>query len=227
MTRVRGLFVTGTDTGVGKTRVACALVAALRARGRAVGVLKPSETGVGADGPLDALALWRAAGLEVPIEAVCPQPFALPAAPAVAAAAEGRALDRAAIRRAFDALAARHEIVVVEGAGGLLVPLDDETTMAGLARELGLPLLVVARAALGTINHTLLTLEAARARGLPVAGVVVSHAGGPLSPADARNLDWLRRHLGERLLGEVPPLGPEEPVPEGAIDVDGLLRALG
>ena len=227
MTQPRGLFVTGTDTGVGKTRVAVALAAALRARGLDVGVMKPSETGVGAEGPLDARALQAAAGAPEPLARICPQPFALPAAPAVSAEAEGVRVDRKAIRSAFDAIARAHDLVIVEGAGGLRVPIDDGLDMAGLAAELGLPVLVVARAALGTINHTLLTLEAAEACGLAVAGVVVSHADGPLSDADERNLAWLRAHLGARLVGEIRPLAPESPVPEDALDVDALRRAMG
>lgn len=200
------MFVTGTDTGVGKTVVACALARALRARGVDVGVMKPCETGVGPDGPPDARALLAASGAGDVIEDVCPQPFALPAAPSVAAAAEGRAVDLARIRTAYGALRARHAFLLVEGAGGLLVPIAPAYTMADLARELGLPLLVVARAALGTINHTLLTLEAAEGRGLSLAGVVVSYASGPLSPGESRNLDALREALGPRLLGEVPHL---------------------
>ena len=226
MTRGAGLFVTGTDTGVGKTRVATALVRALRHRGVDVGVLKPAETGVGEAGPADARALREAAGSCEALARICPQAFALPAAPAVAAAAEGRAVDREAIRAAFAAQAATHELVLVEGAGGLRVPLDDDLDMAGLARELGLPVLVVARAALGTINHTRLTLEVAERGGLAVAGVVISHADGRLSDADAQNLGWLRAHLAERLVGEIPPLGAGEAVPEGAIDVERLLARL-
>ena len=206
----RGWFVTGTDTGVGKTLVACSLARALRRRGTAVGVMKPIETGVGDDGPCDALALREAAGVDDPLETICPQRFALPAAPTVAAEAEDREVDLDAVRAAFAILAARHTAIIVEGAGGLLVPTAKDTSMADLARELGLPLIVVARSSLGTINHTRLTLEAAESRGLPIAGVVVSHADGPLSPPDAANLDALRRHLGGRLLAEIPPLSPEE-----------------
>jgi len=200
--------VTGTDTGVGKTFVGCALVRALRGRGADVGVMKPIETGVGAGGPSDAIALCEAAGVDDPIEIVCPQRYALPAAPTVAAAAEGREVDLDAVRAAFERLAAAHATLVVEGAGGLLVPAAKGASMADLARELGLPLLVVARASLGTINHTRLTLEAAAARALPLAGVVVSHADGPLSPADAANLAALRTYLGDRLVAEIPPLPP-------------------
>lgn len=216
MSTGRGFFVTGTDTGVGKTVVACTLVGALREAGRDVGVMKPAETGVGAGGPLDALALREAAGSTDALDEVCPVQLALPAAPSVAAADEGASVDLARIRKAFDALAARHDCMVVEGAGGLLVPLAPGFTMADLAAELTLPVLLVARAALGTINHTLLSLEAIEGRGLSLAGVVVSHAGGALSDADAKNLAALREALGPRLLGEVPPLdAPEAAEPGG------------
>ena len=192
---VRGCFVSGTDTGVGKSLVATTLIGALRAGGLDVGVQKPIETGVGALGPADAIALRDAAGSDDPLEDVCPQHFALPAAPTV----------------------------VAEGAGGLLVPAAEGCTMADLARRLGLPLVIVARAALGTINHTALTLEAAAARGLDVLGVVISHADGALSGPDAENLTALRAALGRRLIGEIPPLGPAATAPTDAIDVAPVL----
>lgn len=220
-----GLFVTGTDTGVGKTVVACALAEQLRARGVDVGVMKPIETGVGSQGPLDAIALAEAAGVRDAMELICPIRLALPAAPAVAASAEGRELDLTAIRTAFDTLRARHECVIVEGAGGLLVPISPSGTMADLARDLALPLLVVTRGRLGTVNHTLLTLEVAAGRGLPVAGVVLSHGPTPLASADAANLSILRELLGARLLGEIPPFDPGEGAPVGSIDIDRLLEA--
>jgi dethiobiotin synthetase len=220
-----GLFVTGTDTGVGKTVVACALAEQLRARGVDVGVMKPIETGVGAQGPLDAIALAEAAGVDDPIERICPIRLELPAAPDVAAEAEGRALELGLVRAAFDALRARHELLLVEGAGGLLVPITAERSMAELARELGLPLLVVTRGRLGTVNHTRLTLEAAAARALPVAGVVISHGPMPLPSADQANLGALRRLLGPLLVGELPPFAPGAGAPAGAIDLDRLLAA--
>ncbi len=226
MSPARGYFVTGTDTGVGKTVAACALVRALRATGRQVGVMKPIETGVGEAGPLDALALRRAAQSDDRLEDICPQRFALPAAPTVAAEAEGRRVDAGAVLDAYDRLAAAHPLLVVEGAGGLLVPAAVDLSMADLAAELGLPLVVVARAALGTINHTLLTLEAAGARGLPVAGVVISHTDGALSDADAANLGALRRALGEVLAGEIPPLPEGSLPPAGCLDLARLLPAL-
>ncbi len=222
-----GFFVSGTDTGVGKTVVACALVRAMRRRGLDAGVMKPIETGVGAEGPLDAQALRSAAAAIEPLEEICPQTFALPAAPTVAAASEGRTVEVEAIRDAFARLRGRHQWLVVEGAGGLLVPAARDLSMADLCRELELPLLIVGRAALGTINHTLLTLEAAEARSLPVAGVVISHAGGRLSEADQANLDALRHALGARLGGEIPPLRDGELPAEHSIDLDGLLGRAG
>jgi dethiobiotin synthetase len=219
----RGVFVTGTDTGVGKTVVACALLRALRARGLDAGGMKPIETGVGPEGPLDALALRAAADDADALDDVCPERFALPAAPTVAAAAEGRRVDLDAIDAAWTRLRGRHAWMVVEGAGGLLAPAADGLAMADLAARLGLPLVVVARGALGTINHTRLTLEVARTRGLEVAGLVVSHANGALSEADASNLDALRRDPGAPWLGEIPPLAPGARPAADALDVDALL----
>jgi len=204
--RRSGCFVTGTDTGVGKTVVSRVLIRWLRARGVDVGAMKPIETGVGAAGPLDAIALAEAAGRPDPLDDVCPLRFALPAAPTVAAAAEGRDIDLGSVERSFARLAQRHEFVVVEGAGGLLVPAGATASMADLALRLKLPVLIVARATLGTINHTLLTLEAAGARNLDVIGVVISHPEGALSAPDRANLGALRDALGERVIGEIPPL---------------------
>lgn len=219
----RGVFVTGTDTGVGKTLVGVTLVRALVARGMRVGVMKPCETGVGEEGPLDAIALRAAAGDRQPLDEVCPVALPLPAAPAVAAHAVGRTLHPEDwCRRAGD-LAQTHDFVLVEGAGGLLVPIAPGWCMADLAQHAGLPLLVVARARLGTINHVLLTLEAARARGLVLAGVVLSHGDGPLSDADEENLDWLRRELGDRCAGEIPPLAAGDEAPAASLDVARIL----
>lgn len=221
----RGVFVTGTDTGVGKTVVTCALIAGLRARGVDAAGMKPIETGVGADGPLDALALRAAAGDADPLDEVCPQQFALPAAPTVAAKAEGRRVDLAAIDAAHARLLARHDWLAVEGAGGMLVPAAEGLTMVDLADRLGLPLLLVARARLGTINHTRLSLEVARTRGKRVIGVVISHADGVVSPADAANLEALRDDAGFRVMGEIPPLDRIGPSISDHLDIDGIFAA--
>jgi len=225
--RSAGLFITGTDTGVGKTVVACALIRGLRSRGIDAAGMKAVETGVGEGGPLDAIALQQAAGGGDPLDLVCPQRFPLAASPAVAAAAAGAAVDLRSIHAAFAALSARHDCVFVEGAGGLLVPLTASVCMADLARDLSLPLLVVARARLGTINHTLLTLEVARRRGIPLAGVVISRGPEPISPPDQRNLDHLRKLLGPLWLGEIPRLGAGAEAPAGCIDLEGITRAAG
>jgi dethiobiotin synthetase len=161
------------------------------------------------------------------VDLVCPIQYAMPAAPEAAAEAEqfttpGSSADR--IGRAFSALSNQHEFMLVEGAGGILVPFDEKTTMADVARQLGLPVLIVARASLGTINHTLLTLEACERRDLDVLGVVLSHATGVLSNADAQNLEVLKRSLGDRLLGEVlPQARPDEVAPVDA-GLDAVLR---
>lgn len=220
---VRGVFVTGTDTGVGKTLVACALIRGLRHRGVDVGGMKPIETGVGAEGPLDAIALRRAAGDADPLDDVCPQRFAMPAAPTVAAQAEGRRVDLDAIDAAHARLRARHDFLVVEGAGGLLVPAAGGLAMADLAARLELPLLLVARASLGTINHTRLSLEVARARNLRVIGVVVSHGDGPISTSDEANLAALR---GDGcVISEIPPLAGASCAAEDHLEIDAILDA--
>ncbi len=219
-----GVFITGTDTGVGKTLVACALARGLRQAGVDVGVMKPVETGVSHAGPQDALALRDAAGVQDELELICPLQFTMPAAPAVAAMAEHRHATPDPIQAAFDTLARRHEALLIEGAGGLLVPIDQKMTMADLVIALDLPVLIVARAALGTINHTRLSIEACASREIEVLGVVVSHCGGPLSNADAANLEALRRGLGRHWIGEVPPLAAGERVDPAAAGLGAVLE---
>ena len=222
MTR-RGFFVTGTDTGVGKTVVSCAIARAMRSRGVDVGVMKPAETGVGPDGPQDARALRDAAGVADTLDEICPFQFALPAAPSVAARHAGRELKLDEIVAGYARLAARHEQMLVEGAGGLLVPLTADHHMGDLARQLQLEVIVVARMSLGTINHTLLSLREVERQGLVLAGVILSEAGGPLSQADRLNLEALRGELSTRLLGEIPFLAPGRHPHEKAIAIDRLV----
>jgi dethiobiotin synthetase len=200
---VKALFVTGTDTGCGKTSVGVALALAARAAGLAVRVLKPVETGCEAGVPADALALARAAGDARPVDEICPVRLALPAAPLVAARAEGVEIELASLVSAYERTSSRADLVLVEGAGGLRVPIAPGVEMGDLARALDTPLLVVARAALGTINHTLLTLQAAAAQNLPVAGVVISHTQPGLSRADRANLDQLLAALPAPFWGEL------------------------
>jgi dethiobiotin synthetase len=172
-----GLFVTGTDTGVGKTAVTVAIVRKLvRNRGLRVGVYKPVSSGVdpGRFSESDAARLWEAAGRPLSIEAVCPQMFAAAISPPRSARAEGRLVDEQLLRAGFDAWRDASDIVIVEGAGGLLSPLGDTLLNADLALDLGLPLVVVDAARLGSIGRTLAIAEAAAARGLRLAAVVLS-----------------------------------------------------
>lgn len=221
-----GFFVTGTDTGVGKTVAACALVRGLRERGIDVGVMKPIETGVGVAGPLDALALRDAAGVGDGIEEICPLQFAMPAAPNVAAAAEAREVDLELLAQSFAEIAGRHELMVVEGAGGLLVPTTSGSDMGDLAQQLDLAVIVVARMALGTINHTLLTLREVERRGLALAGVILCDADGSLSNSDRANLSHLRAELGPLLVGEIEYAPKGELPAKDVLAIDALTRAL-
>jgi dethiobiotin synthetase len=182
--RVRkGIFITGTDTGVGKTVVAAVLARLLRMRGLNVGVMKPVTSGCReADGRLvsdDAQLLCQAAGAEY-CDDVAPYLLREPVAPAEAAKQDGVRIDFTHIRESFDRLAACHDYMIVEGAGGLMVPLAGGLLVADLVRQLELPLLVVARPNLGTINHTVLTCFAAGQMELSVAGVIINDF--PASP---------------------------------------------
>jgi len=179
----RGIFVTGTDTGVGKTIIAATLARLLRMNGVNVGVMKPVTSGCREEnGQLvseDALLLCQAAGIAVSDD-VAPYRLREALAPVEAARIDGVRIDFSVIKSSFDRLASSHEYVIVEGAGGLMVPLSGGLLVADLARELALPLLVVARPGLGTINHTVLTCFAAQQMGLQVAGVIIN--GMPEDP---------------------------------------------
>ena len=167
---MNGLFVTGTDTGVGKTFIACELVRRARAAGHRVFAFKPIETGVTGDWGEDQLALAKASG-SVPRGTYR---FALPAAPLVAAHAAGAEIDLGRIEIDLLAGIEGSTRVLVEAAGGWRVPITERHGTSELARRSGLPVLIVARAGLGTINHTLLTYEAVIRDGLRVGGVVLS-----------------------------------------------------
>lgn len=199
----KGLFITGTDTGVGKTAVAAALAAVLNARGLDPGVMKPVASGGPASA--DARLLRNAAGVVDPIRDVNPVCLTTPLSPNVAARIEGRPIDLNLILDAFARLSAAHSWMIVEGVGGLLVPIRDDFSVADLAVRLGLPLLIVARAALGTINHTLLTLEAAAARNLEVRGIVYNTTQpGPADAAARTSPEIITRLTGIPSLGVLP-----------------------
>lgn len=175
-----GFYITGTNTGVGKSHVTRLIARALVKSGYKVGVYKPVATDCKRDGndvvAPDALKLWEAAGQPGKLEEVCPQRFVAPLAPPVSARLEGREVDRNLLRTGIEVWRERSDIVLVEGAGGLMSPMSDEDDNCTLAREFGYPLMVVAVNELGTINATLLTLVAAKTLlpELPVAGVILN-----------------------------------------------------
>lgn len=217
----RDLFVTGTDTGVGKTLVSSALLRALRRRGRSVAGMKPVASGSDST-PAglrneDALALQAESSRRWPYEMVNPYALAPPIAPHLAAAEAGVEVRLERLRSCFQALREGSETVVVEGAGGFLVPLGPRLSFADLPRALGLEVVLVVGLRLGCLNHAFLTAEAIAARRLPFAGWV----GSLVDPDFARleeNLDALRAGLPAACLGVIPHLAP--------LDLDRATAAL-
>ncbi len=176
----RGLFITGTDTEVGKTFVGSLIVKSLVAAGYRVGAYKPVASGCISDGRTlyseDAMALWDATGQNGTVEQVCPQRYRAALAPHLAARAEGRTIDREALRTGITTWESLCDIVIVEGVGGLMSPISDDEFVADLALDFGYPLVVVVPNMLGAINQTLQTLITASCfrDGLPIAGIVIN-----------------------------------------------------
>jgi dethiobiotin synthetase len=196
-----GYFVTGTDTGVGKTRVAVALIHALRARGLRVAAMKPVAAGH-APGELneDVTALLQAANVAADIRDVNPYAFEPAIAPHIAAQQAGVRIELGVITDAFARLAAAADVVVVEGAGGWRVPLNEDADMADLAQRLGLPVVLVVGLRLGCLNHAVLTAESIAQRHLPWAGWVGNHID-PTMAFQAENVAALRARLSAPCLG--------------------------
>ena len=205
---MRGLFVTGTDTDVGKTFVTALIARELRHDGVLVGVCKPACSGAELidDQPFwqDVEQLAAAAAVE-DRDRICRQRFLAPLAPPVAASQSGAAVDEELCRQTVTDWNGRCELLLVEGVGGLLCPLTESSNIADFAAWTGFPVIIVARLGLGTINHTLMTLECAVRRGLRVAGVILSD-GDQLSqtPAGRTNADELESRIDVPLLGIVP-----------------------
>jgi dethiobiotin synthetase len=207
---MNSFFITGTDTGVGKTEVALALMAALQARGLRVTGMKPVAAGGSATSAGfrndDAVRLRRQSSVSVAYELVNPYVFALPIAPhlaAAAAAAAGVVIDMEHIKRCYAALAAQSDAVVVEGAGGWRVPLDEQRSMTDLVAALELPVILVVGLRLGCLNHALLTAEAIARCGIRLAGWVANGID-PGFAYRAENVAYLERHLAAPLLGVIP-----------------------
>jgi len=225
----RGYFVTGTDTGVGKTVVTAALAATWRADGVNVGVMKPVATGCvrRREGLVseDAEFLAKAADAPEPLDEIAPVRFAEALAPTVAAARAGREVDLAPVWKAWQRLRRAHGVMLVEGIGGALCPVTPRESVADLARRFNLPVLIVARPGLGTINHTAMTVEVLRARRLEVAGVVINRYDRDTEDlAELTNPDEIQRAAGVAVLGLVPD-DPTTDFRAGVIGEDVLAAA--
>lgn len=229
---MKALFITGTDTGVGKTHAACVIARQLAACGLRVGAYKPACSG--AERNNDGAFLWddverlrSAINVAATVDEICPQRFVAPLAPPLAARAEGKTVDGALLRAGVEAWRDRVDVLLVEGAGGILCPLTDVETFADLAVDLAFPALIVARTGLGTINHTLLTVEAARRRGVTVAGVILceSRPNGD-DPSIAGNPAEIERRSGAPILGVIPHGNSAELLREGKpVSLNWLLLA--
>ena len=204
----KGLFITGTDTGVGKTFVATGLARCLRDRGIRPGVLKPVETGCALRGgkriPRDGALLKHMAGATEPIEEIVPYRLAAPLAPQVAAEREGVRIRIQRIHRGFREISSRHPCTLVEGAGGILVPVTRRTKMVDLMEQLKLPVLLVSRIGLGTLNHTLLTLFYLAQHKIPVAGIVLNDPDGCRDLSARSNPATLAQWSSVPILGNIP-----------------------
>jgi dethiobiotin synthetase len=207
---LEGVFVTGTGTEVGKTVVAAAIARTQAAAGRRVAVFKPAVTGLDDPGEPDHAMLRRAAGSEQLDEGIAPYRYGPPASPHLAAAIAGEEIDPARLREAAAAAAGGADLLVCEGVGGLLVPLAPDYLVRDLATDLGLPLAIAAPPGLGTINHTLLTIEAARAAGLEVRLAVLTPWPASPSRVEESNLETIAT-LGEVAVETLPRLDLADP----------------
>ena len=222
---IRGIFVTGTDTGVGKTVVAAALLRALVAAGRSAVGMKPVAAGLapGETVHADVRSLMAAGNVAAALADVNPFSFASPVAPHLAAAAAGRVIDVERIAMAHARLAAAADAVVVEGAGGVLVPLAGGVDMLDIPRRLGLPVLLVVGIRLGCLNHALLSALALEARGIRLAGWVANRVDPAMREGDG-NVAALVERLAPPLVADVPWSRDGAPAPEFA---RGMLAVLG
>ncbi len=233
----KGILVTGTDTGVGKTLVTGGLAAVLRDNGVDVGVMKPVESGCRREDnnliPQDALFLREMAGCQDELQLVNPYALERPLAPATAAQLEGVSVEFEVIREAYSILTSRHELVLIEGAGGMLAPLNSRLFMADLPIKLGdIPILVVAQDTLGAINHTLLTIHYARTEGIDVMGMVLNCTHSRCEPEDCHNREGLQRLADAPFLGSLPflPHTDRESIKEAVrsnLNIEPLLLWLG
>ena len=208
----KSIFITGTDTGVGKTIASASIAMLLKKMGHSVGVMKPVTSGcIERDGKLvseDAELLCYAAGVPVTPDAT-PYLLRAPLAPSVSAGQDGVRISFDVIKEAYERLAQKYDFLIVEGAGGLMVPLAGGLLVADLALHLGLPIAVVARPNLGTVNHTLLTTFTARTLGLKVKGVIVNRYPDAPDQAESYAPHMIDSLSGTQLLGLFPDISGE------------------
>ncbi len=202
------VLISGTDTGVGKTKIGCELARLLSGQGLRVAVMKPAETGCVVRGdelePADALALRQASECRANLDTICPFRYSTPVAPAVAAQMEGRAEPSFdVIEECFQSLKAFHDIVLVEGAGGIAVPIAWGKDYADLAARLGSQLILVVGNRLGCLNSAVLSLSYAKNKGVPILGYVLNDIEAQPTPASLSNAASLSRLVSERCLGRV------------------------
>lgn len=216
-----GLFITGTDTGVGKSLVTGGIAFLLRQRGLKVGVFKPIASGCRHDreGLVsdDTEFLAYCGDAAYPLSVITPVTYKTPAAPVTCAAIEGRAVDFEAIAAAYRYLCEICDVVLVEGIGGAMVPLTETVTILDLAVAFDQPVVIVARPNLGTINHSLLTIEAVRSAGLPVAGLVISGYNAETADIPEETSPAVICDFGRTSLLAVVPFDPDSNVEEGRL----------
>jgi dethiobiotin synthetase len=205
-----GIFITGTDTGVGKTLVTAALALHLKKRGLTVGVMKPIETGVsaGRETRSDAARLRSIIESEETFGAICPYSFELPVAPLAAAQTTRQVINPETIRKVYRLLSSRYDYTVVEGIGGVLVPITTKISVADLIKQLRLPAIVVGRSELGGINHALLTIEALRRKHIDIIALVLNRTHAVRSALarvqERSTIEILRKQAGVPVLGPLP-----------------------
>ncbi|MCH7518481.1 MAG: dethiobiotin synthase [Candidatus Dadabacteria bacterium] len=200
----KGIFVTGTDTGVGKTVVTAAIAWNLTQAGKRVALMKPVQTGTIVSGPTDIEFVQKVLGADYSLDVSCPYMFSDPVAPLVASMLVGERIDIKKIKDSYSRLSSDNDFVIVEGAGGLLVPILEDYFMSDLALDLDLPVLIVTRPNLGTLNHTFLTLESAKKRGLDVAGIVISNFPWDPGLPEQTNPELILSMTGVDILGVIP-----------------------
>jgi dethiobiotin synthetase len=221
---MNGFFITGTDTGVGKTVVTACLSLLFKNQGMDVGVMKPIETGVdpkcSSTANSDAKFLMKVSGSTDAEEEVCPYRLKIPASPYQASEIAGTPIQPATILEKLKILQSRHNMMLVEGIGGLLVPITTRYNVADLALEIGLPLIIVSRTLVGTLNHTLLTINAAREHGLKIKGVILNRQeGGDLDEVEKQQGKLIEELSDTLILGTCPNIED--------VSVEGIQQNLG